>query len=194
MVAEQALHRIEYLHSRSFIHRDIKPENFLIGTSKKSHIIHLIDFGLGKMYRNIKTGEHIPMSEGRSLTGTARYASINTHMGYEQSRRDDLLSIGYVLIYMLKGTLPWVGISAKTKKDKYDLIKEKKMETSAEELCGEENPAFIKYFNYCSNLKFEEKPNYSYLRKLFRLVMKEKGYSNDYLFDWVSPSPNRIRN
>lgn len=72
MIADQALQRIEYIHSRSFIHRDIKPENFLLGTGKKSNIIHLIDYGLGKMYRNIKTGEHIPNAEGKSLTGTAR--------------------------------------------------------------------------------------------------------------------------
>ena len=122
MLAEQFLKRIEYIHSRSFIHRDIKPENFLIGLGKKKHTVHLIDFGLGKMYRNIKTGKHIEKNEGRSLTGTARYASINTHLGYEQSRRDDLWAIGYVLIYFLQGTLPWVGIQARTKKEKYELI------------------------------------------------------------------------
>jgi casein kinase 1 epsilon len=186
MIAEQALHRIEYLHSRSFLHRDIKPENFLIGMGKKTHVIHLIDYGLGKMYRNIKTGEHIPMIEGRSLVGTARYASINTHMGLEQSRRDDLLAIGYVLIYFLKGSLPWVGIKTKTKKEKYELIKQKKLETTVTELCGEDNDAFIKYFEYCSNLEFEQKPDYSFLRKLFRKSMKTKGFSNDYIFDWVS--------
>mmetsp|Transcript_8701 Transcript_8701/g.8228 ORF Transcript_8701/g.8228 Transcript_8701/m.8228 type:complete len:161 (-) Transcript_8701:647-1129(-) len=133
MLAEQMLHRIEYLHSRSFIHRDIKPENFLFGIDKR-HTLHLIDFGLGKMYRNIKTGEHVEMTTERSLIGTARYASINSHMGYEQSRRDDMCSIGYCLIYFLKGTLPWAGIKAKTKKEKYDLIKDKKLAISVEEL------------------------------------------------------------
>jgi serine/threonine protein kinase len=186
MIAEQALHRIEYIHSRSFLHRDIKPENFLIGRGKKEDVIHLIDFGLGKMYRNIKTGEHIPMSEGKSLTGTARYASVNVHLGYEQGRRDDLLAIGYVLIYFLKGTLPWVGIQAKSKKEKYDLIRDKKLETTIEDLCGDQPEAFTKYFKYCNKLEFEEKPNYSYLRKLFREVMKTNSYANDNIFDWVS--------
>lgn len=134
MIADQMLHRIEYFHSRSFLHRDIKPENFLIGVGKKSNIIHIIDYGLGKMYRNIKSGKHIAMVEGKSLTGTARYASINVHLGYEHGRRDDLLSIGYILIYFLKGTLPWVGIQAQSKQEKYDQIKQKKQETSLEQL------------------------------------------------------------
>jgi serine/threonine protein kinase len=187
MIAEQVLHRIEYIHSRSFIHRDIKPENFLIGTGSKAGTVHLIDFGLSKMYRNIKTGEHIPMKEGKSLTGTARYASINTHLGYEQSRRDDLLSIGYCLVYFLKGNLPWTGIKAKTKKEKYDLIQEKKEEVSLEDLCEGAPSGFLKYFEYCSKLEFEEKPNYSYLRRLFKDVMKINQFANDpEMFDWVS--------
>ena len=187
MLGEQILHRIEYIHSRSFIHRDIKPENFLLGLGKKQNMVHLIDFGLGKMYRNIKTGEHIPKAEGRSLTGTARYASINTHLGHEQSRRDDLWSIGYVLLYFLKGTLPWVGVQGKTKKDKYDKIMDLKMDISVEDLCKGIPKQFTKYFKYWQGLEFEEKPNYSYLRKLFREVMSSKKYIIDSeSFDWVN--------
>mmetsp|Transcript_3796 Transcript_3796/g.4631 ORF Transcript_3796/g.4631 Transcript_3796/m.4631 type:complete len:205 (+) Transcript_3796:257-871(+) len=185
MIAEQVLHRIEYIHSRSFIHRDIKPENFLVGTGELSGTIHLIDYGLGKMYRNIKTGEHIPPAEGKSLTGTARYASINAHLGLEQSRRDDLLAFGYVMVYLLKGTLPWVGLQAKTKKDKYDLIRDKKLDTTVEMLCAECPEAFARYFKYCGKLAFEEKPNYSWLRKLFKDVMKANGFENDSVFDWI---------
>ena len=110
LLADQMLQRIEYVHSKSYIHRDIKPENFLMGLGKKSHIVHIIDFGLSKKYRDPKTLQHIPYRENKTLTGTARYASINAHLGIEQSRRDDLEAIAYMLIYLIKGYLPWQGI------------------------------------------------------------------------------------
>jgi casein kinase 1 len=117
------------------IHRDIKPENFLTGLKKKSHLIYLIDYGLAKRYMDPKTLQHIPYIEGKLLTGTARYASVYTHLGIEQSRRDDLESIGYVLVYMLKGDLPWQGMKSKNKKGKYKKIMDKKIETSPDILC-----------------------------------------------------------
>mmetsp|Transcript_27303 Transcript_27303/g.20438 ORF Transcript_27303/g.20438 Transcript_27303/m.20438 type:complete len:135 (+) Transcript_27303:419-823(+) len=107
MIAHQILGTIARLHAKNFVHRDIKPENFLMGLGRKSHIVHLIDFGLAKRYRDGKTHQHIPYKENKNLTGTARYASVNAHLGIEQSRRDDLESIGYILVYFANGSLPW---------------------------------------------------------------------------------------
>jgi serine/threonine protein kinase len=101
------INRIEYLHTKNFIHRDIKTDNFLIGLGSGGTLLYLIDYGLSKLYRDPKTHRHVSYSEGKLLTGTARFASINAMAGFEQSRRDDLESIGHMIIYLLKGTLPW---------------------------------------------------------------------------------------
>ena len=119
MCADQMLTRIEYVHTKNFLHRDVKPDNFLLGLGEKATQIHLIDFGLAKMYQSRYTKEHIPCREGKSLTGTARYVSVNTHLGIEQSRRDDLEALGYVLIYFLRGSLPWQGLRGNSKEEKY---------------------------------------------------------------------------
>ena len=123
LLAMQILNRIEYIHKRHFLHRDIKPENFLIGNEENTNVIYLIDFGLSKRFKDNKTNQHIPYRDKREFEGTARYASINAHLGIEHIRRDDLMSIGYVLIYLLKGVLPWQGIKGK---DKYKKLVQKK--------------------------------------------------------------------
>lgn len=132
LLSQQVISRIEFVHSKSFIHRDIKPDNFLMGLGKRANQVNVIDFGLAKKYRDPKTHIHIPYRENKNLTGTARYASINTHLGIEQSRRDDVESLGYVLMYFLRGSLPWQGLKAATKKQKYEKISEKKMSTPIE--------------------------------------------------------------
>jgi len=116
LLADQIITRIEHLHKKNFIHRDIKPENFLMGTAKQGNLVYMIDFGLIKRYYDPKTKQHSSYKDNKPLTGTARYASLNTHLGIEQSRRDDMESIGYMLIYFLKGALPWQGLQANNRK------------------------------------------------------------------------------
>ena len=185
MIADQLISNIEYIHFKNYLHRDIKPQNFLLGQNKKSHVIFTIDFGLSKKYRNPRTFEHITFKENRPLIGTARYASINTHKGFEQSRRDDLESIGYMLVYFLQGSLPWQGLAAKTKEERFRKIKEKKIACSLEELCSNIPQAFSAYLTYCRGLKFDEKPDYGYLKKLFKELFVKEGYEFDYVYDWV---------
>lgn len=180
----EQISRIEYIHSRNFIHRDIKPDNFLMGIGKRGNQVNVIDFGLAKKYRDPKTHLHIPYRENKNLTGTARYTSINTHLGVEQSRRDDLESLGYVLMYFLRGSLPWQGLKAATKKQKYDRIMEKKMTTPTELLCRGFPSEMAIYLNCCRSLRFDDKPDYSYLRKLFRDLFVREGFQYDYVFDW----------
>ncbi|KAF8279912.1 putative casein kinase [Trypanosoma cruzi] len=185
MLAEQMIARIEFVHSKSVIHRDMKPDNFLMGTGKKGHHVYVVDFGLAKKYRDPRTHQHIPYKEGKSLTGTARYCSINTHLGIEQSRRDDLEGIGYILMYFLRGSLPWQGLKAHTKQEKYSRISERKQTTPVETLCKGFPAEFAAYLNYTRSLRFEDKPDYSYLKRLFRELFIREGYHVDYVFDWT---------
>ncbi|PAA55196.1 hypothetical protein BOX15_Mlig013128g2 [Macrostomum lignano] len=184
LLADQLLNRIEFIHSKNFIHRDVKPDNFLMGLGKKGNLVYIIDFGLAKKYRDARTHQHIPYRENKNLTGTARYASVNTHLGIEQARRDDMESLGYVFMYFLRGILPWQGLKAATKRQKYERISEKKMQTPVETLCQNYQAEFATYLNYCRSLRFEDKPDYSYSRQLFRNLFHREGFTYDYVFDW----------
>ena len=194
LIADQCISRLEYIHSKLYIHRDIKPENFLIGLGRKSHVIHLIDFGLSKRYIEQGNNKHIKYKEGKSLTGTARYVSVFTHLGIEQSRRDDLESLGYMLVFLANGSLPWVGIPGKNKAEKYKLIGQCKAEKTFPDLCYGLPHEFVSYFTYCKALKFEQKPDYALLKKGFKEAFNRMQYTYDYIFDWDlrrSPSPRK---
>uniref|UniRef100_A0A1I8ILJ8 Casein kinase I isoform alpha n=1 Tax=Macrostomum lignano TaxID=282301 RepID=A0A1I8ILJ8_9PLAT len=185
MLADQMINRIEYVHNKNFIHRDIKPDNFLMGIGRHCNKVFIIDFGLAKKFRDSRSGKHIPYREDKNLTGTARYASINAHLGIEQSRRDDMEALGYVLMYFNRGSLPWQGLQANTKKQKYQKISEKKMSTPVESLCKGFPAEFTMYLNYCRGLRFEEAPDYMYLRQLFRILFRTLNHQFDYTFDWT---------
>lgn len=187
MVAEQVINRIEYLHSRCIIHRDIKPENFMFGVKGKVHHIYLIDFGLSKKYYD---KSHVAYRTKLSLTGTARYASINAHKGFEQSRRDDMEAIGHMLLYFLRGSLPWSGLDAKTQDEKYRKIKEKKESTPLDELCQGFPDAFQAYLTTARGLDFKTRPDYDAYRKLFKEARNQENVRSgrqmeDHHFKWL---------
>ena len=183
-IAYQLLYIFELMHNNNIIHRDIKPANIAIGREEKSKYIYLLDFGLSKKYRSSKTKKHFPFTQGKKLIGNARYSSINALNGNTQSRRDDLESLGYLLLYLLLGRLPWQGYISHSKEDKYYKIKQIKNQTTPEELCEGLPPQFEEYIKYTRNLEYEQDPDYNYLRNLFLSVLKNYNWEFDYYYDW----------
>lgn len=192
---EQMVTRLEFMHSRNYIHRDVKPNNFLLGRYNRKfdddNKVYVIDFGLSKEYIDKKTKRHYDYNESSKFVGTPRYASINTHMGIRQSRRDDLESVAYILIYFLNGELPWQGIRAKTKSEKKEKIKVSKVNFDVQIQCQNKkdipNELMI-FLEYTKSLKFNEKPDYSYIRSLFDKVKKnnipEKFDRSQNMWEW----------
>ena len=196
LIAEKALARLETLSQKGIVHRDLKPDNFMLGSfANKDREIYLIDFGLSKKFLNDKN-EHIEFQNGVGLVGTPRYTSVNSHLGHQQSRRDDLESFGYILIYLMKGKLPWMNINYQKKsKDqmitsqfKNNMILKIKQETVLEELCSNLPIEFLEYFKYVRGLKFTEAPDYQFLIKKFKGLFKDSQES--YEFDWENSKIN----
>ena len=191
MMGKQIIERLEVMHSKNYLHRDIKPENFLIGIGENAKTIYLIDFGLSKKYRD-ENGNHIPYRDKKGLVGTARYASINSHLGIEQCRRDDLEAVGYLLIYFLKGNLPWQNLQIENKNEKFRKILEIKKNTPTDILCKDTPKEFAYYLDYVKKLGFEDKPDYEFLKGLFVNVMKKNHFEMDNDFDWVNKKKIKI--
>ena len=184
----EMIKRIQYIHSKYYIHRDIKPDNFMTGRGQNEKKIYIIDFGLAKKYYSVSRAQHIKFVTGKHLIGTARYCGRNAHRGYEQGRRDDIESIGYVLMYFLLGVLPWQGLKARKNEDHFEKIAQKKYTTSFEELTAGQPEEFLNYFKHADKLEFEDQPNYVYLIGLFQSVIDK--YCSDclYDFDWKKDS------
>ena len=186
MLGYQMINILKYIHDKHIIHRDIKPDNFSMGPKELNAHLYIVDFGLAKKYRSSRTLKQLPLTKRKGLTGTARYASINALQGYEQSRRDDLESVGYVLMYFLRGNLPWQNIKSKTKDEKYQSILKIKKDISSKEL-GKNFPLeFSEILDYFKKLEYEENPDYAMCcNKLLSVLEKEK-LKFDYVYDWTT--------
>jgi len=189
MLADQLLRRLEYLHSLGIVHRDIKPENFMLGLrgGPTEHIVYIIDFGLSRVYHDGK--RHREFRNKLNLTGTARYASLNAHKGLEQSRRDDLEASGYMLLYFLRGAMPWSGLPAPTKQEKFARIAQVKEETPLDSLCDGYPDCFKEYVVRTRALEYKDRPDYNLLRGLFTNTFQQLGFEEDYNFDWCKTPP-----
>ena len=186
MLGYQFVSILENIHNRHIIHRDIKPDNFVMGLNDLSQYVYILDFGFAKKYRSSRTLEQFPFVDRRKIIGTARYASINALRGYEQSRRDDLESVGYILVYFLKGKLPWMGIQAKTKEEKYKKILQKKLDIPTKELCENLPEEMEIILDYVKNLEYTENPDYEMLRGYFNSMIRKDHSKFDYIYDWTT--------
>ena len=192
LIGTEMLNIFNFIHSKGYLHRDLKPDNYMFGKGKKSNRLYMIDFGLSKKYID-SNNNHLPPSSGKKLVGTARYASINTHKGLEQGRRDDLESIGYILVYLFKGFLPWQGLKVNQNEDHYAKISLKKQEVKIADLCEGLPQQFVTYLNYCKKLKYEEQPDYKFLSDLFKEILCNNcGIMKiEYEYEWLSSSKDK---
>ncbi|EKM74707.1 hypothetical protein AGABI1DRAFT_116779, partial [Agaricus bisporus var. burnettii JB137-S8] len=202
LLADQLISRIEFIHSKNFVHRDVKPANFVMGTGKSAHLVNVIDFGLAKKFRDSRTSNHIPFKQDDVHgVGTSLFAAINTHLGIESARRDDLESLAYMLIYFLRGTLPWRKLRAPAVPPQlsdetqpnpdynpisatWDLIRDSKLANEALLTVGLP-PEFDVLYKYARGLEFDDLPDYEGLRRLFRGLAARVGIEYDDVYDWT---------
>lgn len=184
MIGIQIIQRLQYLHGVGYLHRDIKPENFVMGLGSNSHVVYVIDVGLSKAWRD-NSGKHISYAENKSLTGTARYVSINTHQGIQQSRRDDLESVSYLLAYFVRGNLPWQGLKSPKKDARFERIRDVKLATSPQKLCEGYPSQLGDFVEYTRGLDFEAEPDYAYCVRLLSDAIRDMDEDYDYDYQWV---------
>lgn len=183
-IAIQLIDTLNFIHDKHIIHRDLKPQNMAIGYGDNSKFIYIFDFGLAKKYRSSTTRKHFDRKKLEGIVGTIRFASVNAMLKYSQSRKDDLESLGYILIYFLKGNLPWQGLSVRSNQEQKAKILELKQKISSRELCNNLPKEFESYMDYVKGLSYESDPDYHYLKNLFWGLLSKNNYSFDYFYDW----------
>ncbi|KAI0244976.1 kinase-like domain-containing protein, partial [Lactifluus subvellereus] len=178
LIARQLVCLMSDIHSRHYIHRDIKPSNTLTGLGDHTHKIFLADFGIAQKFRDPDTHAHIPLSNNHPLAGTPTFTSIHSHLGFELSRRDDLESLAYVLIYLLKGSLPWIGVGSE------DVVLQLKQQISTNKLCADLPEGFALILDYSCTLAFSKKPDYALLDSYIRDIRATLPHPHSDMFDW----------
>ncbi|MCJ1479816.1 serine/threonine protein kinase [Lambiella insularis] len=201
MLADQLIARLQFIHSKKVLHQDIKPANFLMGTGSKGNCVYVTDLGLASGHFSSEAPQVTSQHQAR-LWGTAYFASVAGHRGIgkckeeddqdpladrapEQSQRDDMESLGYMLLYFLRGRLPWHNVKAASKQEKAERMMEYKASIRVDELCEDMPNEFKTYMNDVRALNFGEKPEYSKLRRMFRNLFVRHGFEHDYVFDWT---------
>lgn len=186
MIGIQALRRLQIVHEAGFVHRDVKPDNLMTGMRDLGRV-YLVDFGLAKRYRRGRRHVSFGVRKGE-FVGTVQFASMRAHWGVELDRSDDLMSLGYSLVYLFYGKLPWQNIGRGGRvsaKQRSEMIGKMKNEISIEKMVGHMPREFGEYFKYVWQLRFGENPDYTYLRNLFREALERKGMREDRVFEWV---------
>ena len=185
MLADQMVDIMRFIHEKRYIYRDIKPDNFLIGVGADTRHIYVVDFGLAKKYERGRTLRRSSSYHFcHSMVGTTRYASLHAHRGEEQSPRDDMESLAYVWLYLLRGNLPWQGIKAEHKDETFAAVKEAKLSTTSERLCEGLPAEFASYLDYAKRMKMDEMPNYKKIKAKFRALAEVEGIEYDWEYDW----------
>ena len=182
--AIKAISLLEYVHSKDYLHRDIKPANFLVGNPDNSQL-YLIDFGNAKKYRSSRTGKHIKLFKKKGIYGSLIFLSLNSLKGIEQTRKDELESLGLVIIYLYKGSLPWSELKFKNMSQGIDKVKNYRENISIENICKGMPREMNSYMYYVKSLNYEKNPDYEYLWTLFWNVLKILG-EKELLFSWVN--------